>query len=68
MLTNRQPFVLLNSSFSFFFLLLFNHLQVNGADAVAVLTEWDMFKTLDWEKVYAVMQVRHCFIPWHPRR
>ncbi len=27
-----------------------------GADAVAVLTEWDMFKTLDWNKMFAVMQ------------
>jgi len=24
----------------------------NGAHAVAILTEWDMFKTLDWQKVY----------------
>jgi UDPglucose 6-dehydrogenase len=29
---------------------------VAGADAVAVLTEWDMFKALDWHRVYAEMQ------------
>jgi len=26
-----------------------------GADAICVLTEWDEFKLLDWEKVYASM-------------
>ena len=34
-------------------------LQVKDADAVAVLTEWDIFKTLDWAKVFSLMQVRN---------
>ena len=27
-----------------------------GAHAIAVLTEWDMFKTLDYQKIYDAMQ------------
>ena len=27
-----------------------------GAHAIAVLTEWDMFKTLDYEKIYKSME------------
>ena len=27
----------------------------NGAHAIAILTEWDEFKTLDYEKIYAGM-------------
>lgn len=29
---------------------------VTGADAVAVLTEWDAFKSLDWQRVFNSMQ------------
>ena len=28
---------------------------VNGSDAIALLTEWDQFKELDYEKVYSLM-------------
>jgi UDPglucose 6-dehydrogenase len=28
----------------------------NDAHAIAVLTEWDEFKTLDWERIYRVMK------------
>jgi len=28
---------------------------VNGADAIIISTEWDEFKTLDYEAVYSVM-------------
>ena len=28
---------------------------VNGADAIALITEWDQFKELDYEKVYSLM-------------
>jgi UDPglucose 6-dehydrogenase len=27
----------------------------NGAHAVAILTEWDAFKTLDWRRIHASM-------------
>jgi UDPglucose 6-dehydrogenase len=27
-----------------------------NAHAIAVLTEWDEFKTYDWQKIYAAMQ------------
>ena len=27
-----------------------------GADAIAVLTEWDMFKSLDWARLYGAMR------------
>ena len=27
-----------------------------GAHAIAILTEWDMFKTLDFQKIYDAMQ------------
>ena len=27
-----------------------------GASAIAVITEWDEFKTLDWQKIYDSMQ------------
>merc|ERR1711924_355392 len=27
-----------------------------GAHAIAILTEWDMFKKLDYQKIYAAMQ------------
>ena len=27
----------------------------NNAHAIAVLTEWDEFKTYDWQKIYANM-------------
>ena len=27
-----------------------------GAHAIAIMTEWDMFKDLDYEKIYASMQ------------
>ena len=29
---------------------------LNGAHAVAVLTEWDEFKTYDWQRIYDEMQ------------
>ena len=29
---------------------------LEGAHAVAILTEWDEFKTLDWQKALDVMQ------------
>ena len=29
---------------------------VDGAHAIAVITEWDVFKKLDFEKIFAVMQ------------
>jgi UDPglucose 6-dehydrogenase len=29
---------------------------MNGAHAVAVMTEWDVFKTYDWQKVYDAMK------------
>ncbi|MBN8147875.1 hypothetical protein J0J24_24375, partial [Vibrio vulnificus] len=29
---------------------------LNGAHGVAVLTEWDEFKTYDWQKIYDNMQ------------
>lgn len=29
---------------------------MNGAHAIAVLTEWDEFKTYDWQKIYVNMQ------------
>lgn len=29
---------------------------VEGAAAIAVVTEWEQFKTLDWQKVHASMQ------------
>lgn len=32
-----------------------------GADAIVVLTEWDEFKTLDWQKIYDSMN-KPCFV------
>jgi len=29
---------------------------VEGAAAIAVITEWEQFKALDWQKVHASMQ------------
>ncbi len=29
---------------------------LDGAHAIAVITEWDVFKTLDYERIFAVMQ------------
>jgi UDPglucose 6-dehydrogenase len=29
---------------------------IQGAHAVAVITEWDVFKTLDWQKIYKAMK------------
>ncbi len=29
---------------------------VKGAHAIAIMTEWDEFKTYDWEKIYSVMK------------
>ncbi|RKO89817.1 UDP-glucose/GDP-mannose dehydrogenase family, NAD binding domain-containing protein [Blyttiomyces helicus] len=32
----------------------------NGADAIVICTEWDEFKTLDYEKIYATMNKPAC--------
>jgi UDPglucose 6-dehydrogenase len=32
------------------------YLAVKGAYAIAIITEWDVFKKLDFEKIFAVMQ------------
>ena len=32
------------------------HKALEGAHAIAVLTEWDEFKTYDWQRVYDNMQ------------
>ena len=32
------------------------YVALNGAHAVAVLTEWDEFKILDWQRIYDNMQ------------
>lgn len=32
------------------------YIACNGTHAVAVLTEWDEFKTLDWQRIYDKMQ------------
>lgn len=39
-----------------------------GAHAIAILTEWDMFKTLDYKKIYESMQKvgAQCMTFTHP--
>lgn len=32
------------------------YLAAAGADAVIVMTEWEAYKTLDWERIYSVMR------------
>jgi len=32
------------------------YIACSGAHAIAILTEWDMFKTLDFAKIYESMQ------------
>jgi UDPglucose 6-dehydrogenase len=34
---------------------------VDQAHSIAVLTEWDEFRTYDWETIYKVMQTRFVF-------
>ena len=30
--------------------------SVEGSDAIVILTEWDLFKTLDWNKLFLSMR------------
>lgn len=32
------------------------YVAVKGAHAIAIITEWDEFKTLDWQKIYKQMK------------